>query len=234
MCRITSVSGRSADQPRVLFRRGSPCQQHQRFFSCASFMCGYEENACLISSFFFFLRAALVKNNNSETRAHMQGAVRFPLVGRTHLDNVQGCCVGRGQMVLADQQIWLPCFQVLRTCSGCGLLLCRLDRSDQVAQLENLATCARADWLLHIGGVELMQVGTVRMAQHRVALTGPRHSGDNDDQAFLLSDCRDANLCCRSELSVRSLLSMLHCVASCESRFLHGAVLCMFFLIVVV
>ena len=46
------------------------------------------------------------------------------------------------------------------------------------------------------GGVELMQVGTVRMAQHRVTLTGPKHSGDNDDQAFLLSDCRDANLCC--------------------------------------
>ena len=31
-----------------------------------------------------------------------------------------------------------------------------------------------------------------------------------------------------SELSVRSLLSMLHSVASCESRFLQGAVLCVF------
>ena len=53
----------------------------------------------------------------------------------------------------------------------------------------------RADWRLHIRGVELMQVGTVRMSQHRVSLTGFVHSGDNDDQAFLFSDGRDANLC---------------------------------------
>ena len=115
-------------------------------------------------------------------------------MGRTHLDTLR-LVLWKGADGACYHQIRLPCFQVLRTCSGCGLLLCRLDGSEQVAQLD-LATCARADWFLILGGVELMQVGTVRMAQHRVTLTGPMQSGDTDDQAFLLSDCRGANLCC--------------------------------------
>ena len=77
MCRVTSVPGRSTDQPRVSFRPVSPCQQHQRFFGCASFMYGYEENACLISSFFFSRAALVLKTNNSKTRAHVEGAVKF-------------------------------------------------------------------------------------------------------------------------------------------------------------
>ena len=83
------------------------------------------------------------------------------------------------------------------------------------------------------GGVELMQVGTVRMAQHRVALKDlctretmmTRHS---------YSLIVVMSIFAASELSVRSLLSMLRSVASCESRLLHGAVLRVCFLTVVV
>ena len=74
--------------------------------------------------------------------------------------------------------------------------MCRLDRSEQVAQLD-LATCARADWFLTLGGVELMQVGWHRAhGATSCGVEGPMHSGDNDDQAFLRSDGRDVNLCC--------------------------------------
>ena len=65
-------------------------------------MCGYEENACSISSFvFFFCVPRLLKTNNSETRAHVQGAVRFCTGGVAHILTHYGWCYGRGQMVLA-------------------------------------------------------------------------------------------------------------------------------------
>ena len=82
-------------------------------------------------------------------------------------------------------------------------------------------------------GVELMQVGTVRMAQHRVALKDlctretmmTRHS---------YSLIVVMPIFAASELPVRSLLSMLRSVASRESRLLQGAVLCMYLRKVVV
>ena len=163
-------------------------------FSCVSFVCGYEQNACFISSF-VFLRAALCKKQKNHRIVHTGKAQQgIAQVGRTHLDGLR-LVLWEGPDGVWSQHIRVACLQVRRTRNGCGLLLCRIDRSDQTAQFD-FATFARADWLLHIGVVELMQVGTVHMAQHRVTLTGPKHSGDNDDQAFLLSDGRDANLCC--------------------------------------
>ena len=193
MCRITSVSGRSADQPRVPFGHVRPCQTHQWF--CFRVSHSYlVTSRTLVSSrrLFFFWRAALrfCCSKKSHTRARRSEGVAQ--VG-AHILTPYGWCYGREQMVFGQQQIRVACLQVCRTRNGCGLLLCRIDRSDR-QHSKNLRH-VRADWRLHIRGVELMQVGTVRMSQHRVTLTGPMHSGDNDDQAFLLSDGRDANLC---------------------------------------
>ena len=80
-----------------------------------------------------------------------------------------------------------------------------------------------------------MQVGTVRTAQHHVSVKDlctretlmTRHS---------YSLMVVMSIFAAFELSKRSLLSMLPSVASCESLFLQGAVLCacFFFLKVVV
>ena len=83
-------------------------------------------------------------------------------------------------MLSADPIALCPGASYLKWLEG---FKCGVDRSEQIAQLK-FATCARADWRLHIRGVELMQVGKVRIAQHHVALTGPMHSGEKDGQTF--------------------------------------------------
>ena len=195
MCRITSVSGRSADQQRVSFGSSSLCQTHQWFCFRVFHSCVVTSRTLVPSRSLFFCVPRFVKKQKNHRIVHtgkaQQGVAQ---VGRTHLDALR-LVLWKGPDGVWSQQIRVACLQVRRTRNGCGLLLCRIDRSDQTAQFD-FATFARADWLLHVGVVDLMQVGTVHMAQHRVTLTGPEHSGDNDDQAFLLSDGRDANLCC--------------------------------------
>ena len=74
MCRRTSVSGRSADQPRVSFGHASACQTHQWFCFRVSHSYLVTSRTLVSSRRFFFLRAALVKHKKN--RAHVQGAVR--------------------------------------------------------------------------------------------------------------------------------------------------------------
>ena len=109
-------------------------------FSCVSFVFGHEQNACLISSSFFFLacRASFLLFQKIAHTCKAEKGVA--LVGGTHLDALR-LVLWKGADGACYHQIRLPCFQVLRTRNGCGLLLCRIDRSDQTAQLK-FATCA--------------------------------------------------------------------------------------------
>ena len=75
MCRITSVSGRSTDQPRVSL--GLVSQQHQRFFGVLPSCVVTKRTRVSSRLFFFFFVPRLFKTKNSKNRAHVQGAVRF-------------------------------------------------------------------------------------------------------------------------------------------------------------
>ena len=195
MCRITSVSGRSADQQRVSFGNSSLCQTHQWFCFRVFHSCVVTSRTLVLISSFVFLRAALCKKQKNHRIVHTSKAQQgVAQVGRTRLDALR-LVLWKGPDGVWSQHIRVACLQVRRTRNGWGLLSVVSTGATRQHSLI-LRHSARADWLPHIGVVEQMQVGTVRMAQHRVTLTGLKHSGDNDDQAFLLFDGRDANLCC--------------------------------------
>ena len=195
MCRITSVSGRSADQQRVSFGNSSLCQTHQWFCFRVFHSCVVTSRTLVPSRRLFFCVPRFVKNKKNHRIVHTSKAQQgVAQVGRTRLDALR-LVLWKGPDGVWSQHIRVACLQVRRTRNGWGLLSVVSTGATRQHSLI-FATCARADWLLHIGVVELMQVGTVRMAQHRVTFTGLKHSGDNDDQAFLLCDGRDANLCC--------------------------------------
>ena len=141
MCRITSVSGRSADQPRVPCWTCTPMSNASVvLFSCVSFVFGHEQNACLISSSFFFLacRASFLLFQKIAHTCKAEKGVA--LVGGTHLDALR-LVLWKGADGVWQQQIRVACLQVRRTRNGCGLLLCRIDRSDRQHSLK-FATCA--------------------------------------------------------------------------------------------
>ena len=119
MCRITSVSGRSADQQRVSFGHASPCQTHQWFCFRVFHSCVVTSGTLVPSSFVFFLRAALIKKNEkiieSCTRA------RRSEVLHTRLDALR-LVLWKGPDGVWSQHIRVACLQVRRTRNGWGLL----------------------------------------------------------------------------------------------------------------
>ena len=101
MCRITSVSGRSADQSRVSFGHVSPCQTHQWFCFRVFDSCVVTSRTLVPSRRFFFLRAALRFrcSKKSCTRARRSKVLHWWV---EHILTHYGWCYGRGQMVFGN------------------------------------------------------------------------------------------------------------------------------------
>ena len=84
MCRITSVSGRSADQPRVSFGHVSPCETHQWFCFLVFDSCVVTSRTLVSSRRFFACRASFLLFQKIAHTCEAQKGVA--LVGGTHLD----------------------------------------------------------------------------------------------------------------------------------------------------
>ena len=102
-------------------------------FSCVSFVFGHEQNACPSRRLVFFLtcRASFLMFQKNHRIVHTCKAEKgVALVRGTHLDALR-LVLWKGADGVWQQQIRVACLQVCRTRNGCGLLLCRIDRSDR-------------------------------------------------------------------------------------------------------
>ena len=107
MCRITSVSGRSADQPRVSFGHVSPCETHQWFCFLVFDSCVVTSTTLVSSRRFFFCvpRFVFVVPRKSHTRARRRKVLHSWV---EHILTHYGWCFGRGQMVFGNSRSeWL-------------------------------------------------------------------------------------------------------------------------------
>ena len=99
MCRITSDSGRSADQQRVSFGNSSLCQTHQWFCFSVFHSCVVTSRTLVPSRRLFFCVPRFVKNKKiieSCTRARRSKVLHRWVA---HVLTPYGWCCGRGQMV---------------------------------------------------------------------------------------------------------------------------------------